>query len=64
MNNSEEEKFLAKILVLSQQGVWTKWGIMTQNTIKWSEIWRNDTGINFLIRTLYDIRPSTVNLHL
>lgn len=37
---------------------------MIPRKVGWSDLWRNELGINFLIRSVYDLLPSPVNLQL
>ena len=47
---------------MRQQGAWTKWESMVKWKIPWSDLWRNEITIRFLIRSVYDILPSPTNL--
>ena len=62
IHRSEEEKRVEKIVGMRQQGAWTKWKSMVKRKITWSDLWRNEFTIRFLIRSVYDILPSPTNL--
>ena len=47
---------------MRQQGAWTKWELMVKRKITWSDLWRNEIAIRFLIRSVYDTLPSPTNL--
>ena len=60
----EEENRMGKMVGLREQGAWTRGESMDNRKIKWSDWWSNDVAVKFLIRSVYDILPSPVNLHL
>lgn len=53
------------MLGLSQQGAWTWWESFLRRKISWSEIWHSDASrIKFLVQSVYDVLPSSANLHI
>ena len=62
----EEEEFRKiKAVTMSHQGAWTKWEGIEEKKISWTELWKSDnTRIQFLIKSVYNVLPSPANLHL
>ena len=59
-----EETWLAKMVGLSQQGVWTRWENYVRRRITWLDLWRSDfSHLRFQIQAVYDVLPSKSNLH-
>ncbi|XP_052268321.1 uncharacterized protein LOC127869705 [Dreissena polymorpha] len=56
---AEEEDRRAKALAMGAQGAWTKW-TTTERKLTWSY---EPLRITFLLRSVYDLLPSTSNLH-
>ena len=61
LRKGEDEIRLTKMVGL-KQGAWTNWNSTMQQIIKWCEIWNDYAIVRFLIRSVYDILPSPVNL--
>ena len=58
-----EETKLAKMVGLSQQGVWTRWENYVRRRITWSDLWNADLSqLRFQIQAVYDLLPSPSNL--
>ena len=54
-----------KMVGLSQQGAWTRWEDVEKKGVTWSDCWRPDfSKIRFLIKSVYDVLPSPMNLHI
>ncbi|XP_019639908.1 PREDICTED: uncharacterized protein LOC109481752 [Branchiostoma belcheri] len=54
-----------KSLAVSQgvQGAWTKWEGVRSRCVKWSDLWKCEPlRIQFLLRSVYDLLPTPVNL--
>ena len=61
----EESKRLAIAMAQPKQGAWTKWENTKDRTIKWSNIKQMERKqLSFLIKSVYDILPTPVNLKL
>ncbi len=61
--NLEQEGRRAKSIEFATQVAWTRWNL-PKRTIIWSELWRLEPFcISFLLRAVYDILPTPVNLH-
>ena len=59
----EDEKRIQKAVQQPQQGQWTNWEHALQRSISWNGIWHMaPLRISFLIRAVYDLLPSNVNL--
>ena len=65
IRKEEEEYRKTKAVAMSHQGAWTKWESIEEKKISWSELWKSDnTRIQFLIKSVYNVLPSPANLHL
>ena len=62
IRRSKEEKRGEKMVGMRQHGAWTKWESMVKRKITWSDLWRNEITIRFLIRSVHDILHSPTNL--
>ena len=62
IRREEEETRRARAVSLSQQGTWTRWNI-PERRLTWQEIWRLEPfRISSLLKSVYDVLPSPVNL--
>ena len=65
IRKEEEEYRKTKAVAMSHQGAWTKWESIEEKKISWSELWKSDnTRIQFLTKSVYNVLPSPANLHL
>ena len=54
---------ISRAVELGKQGLWTRWEL-PQRRIAWSDLWKMDQlRVAFLLRSGYDILPSSANLH-
>jgi hypothetical protein len=61
----EENKRFARAVTLHKQGAWTKWENANDRAISWSNIKHMEPRkLSFLIKAVYDILPTPVNLHI
>ena len=59
----EEEVRSAKAVGMSNQGAWTKWEGVTPRKLSWNEILKKEPlRLHFLLKSVYDLLPSPVNL--
>ena len=60
-----EEVHYCKMVGLSQQGAWTRWEDVEKKWVTWSDCWQPDfSEIRFLIKSVYDVLLSPMNLHI
>lgn len=59
---SVEEIQASRMVSLGQQGAWTRWESTLQSKITWSDFWKYDFHVRFLLQALYDTLPSPANL--
>lgn len=53
-----------RAVVMRQQGTWTRWEQVMEHKTTWNDLWKLDSqSIKFLIMVVYDILPSSSNLH-
>ena len=65
IHDFEESKRLAIAVAQPKQGAWTRWENTKDRTITWSNIKQMEPKqLGFLIKAVYDILPSPVNLKL
>ena len=65
IHHFEESKHLAIAVVQPKQGAWTRWENTKDRTITWSDIKQMEPKqFSFLIKAVYDILPTPVNLKL
>ncbi|GFN94045.1 reverse transcriptase [Plakobranchus ocellatus] len=63
IRNKEDSTRVQKAVQQPQQGQWTNWDIAIQRSLTWNDIWHmTPLRISFLIRSVYDLLPSNVNL--
>ena len=61
----EESKRLAKAVAQPKHGAWTRWDNTKDRIITWSDIKQIQTKqLGFLVKAVYDILPTPVNLKL
>ena len=49
---------------MQKQGSWLRWEGARSRTLTWNDIWRMEgQRISFLLKSVYDVLPSPVNLH-
>ena len=61
----EESKHLDIAVVQPKQGAWIRWENTKDRTIMWSNIKQIEPKqLNFIIKAVYDILPTSVNLKL
>ena len=60
INHFEESKHLAMAVVQPQQGAWTRW----ENPFRTGPSQMESKQLIFLVKAVYDILPSLVNLEL
>ena len=59
----DEDQQKARSTELGKQGAWMKWGL-PERKFTWAKLWRKDQlGILFLLRSVYDTLSSPVQLH-
>ncbi|XP_033750531.1 uncharacterized protein LOC117334822 [Pecten maximus] len=59
----EEEGRKKKAVEMGCQGAWTRWETEERH-LTWKDIWRYQPAqLKFLLRSVYDVLPSPVNLH-
>ena len=60
---NEDSKRVQKVVQQPQQGQWTNWDNALQKSLTWNEIWHMALfRISFVIRSVYDLLPSSTNL--
>ena len=60
---TEEENRQTKLVEIGSQGAWSRWDT-EQRSITWSYIWKYPQfQLQFLLRSVYDVLPTTTNLH-
>ena len=59
-----EEKNRTGKMVGLRQGARTRLESTVNRKVRWSDLWRNDVAIKFLIQSVYETLPNPVNLHL
>ena len=60
---NEDSKRVQKAVQQPQQGQWTNWDNALQKSLTWNEIWHMALlRISFVIRSVYDLLPSSTNL--
>ena len=65
IHHFEESKCLAIAVAQPKQGAWTRWENIKDRTITWSNIKQMEPKqLGFLIKAVYDILPTPVNLKL
>ena len=65
IHDFEESKRLAIAVAQPKQGAWTRWENTKDRTITWSDIKQMEPKqLGFLIKAVYDILPTPVNLKL
>ena len=65
IHHFKESKRLAIGVVQSKQDAWTRWENTKDRTIIWSKIKQMEPKqLGFLIKAVYDILPTPVNLKL
>ena len=65
IHDFEESKRLAIAVAQPKQGAWTRWENTKDRTITWSDIKQMESKqLGFLIKAVYDILPTPVNLKL
>ena len=65
IHDFEESKRLAIAVVQRKQGAWTRWENTKDRTITWSDTKQMEPKqLGFLIKAVYDILPTLVNLKL
>jgi len=61
----EEVKRIATAVGQSKQGAWTRWESAKERVVTWSDIRHMEPKkLSFLIKAVYDILPTPVNLHV
>ena len=59
----EEEGRKVKAVAMATQGAWTRWEAVTPRNLKWGEILKMEPlRLSFLLRSIYDVLPTPVNL--
>ncbi|GFO25715.1 reverse transcriptase [Plakobranchus ocellatus] len=59
----EDSTRVQKAVQQPQQGQWTNWDTAIQRSLTWNDIWHMaPLRIRFLIRSVYDLRPSNAKL--
>ena len=65
IHHLKESKRLVIAVAQPKQGAWTRWGNTKDRTITWSDIKQMEPKqLGFLIKAVYDILPTPVNLKL
>ena len=65
IHHFEESKHLTIAVLQPKQGGWTRWENTKDRTITWSYIMQMDPKqLSFLIKAVYDILPTPVNLKI
>ena len=65
IHDFEESKRLAIAVAQPKQGAWNRWENTKDRTITWSDIKQMEPKqLGFLIKAVYDILPTLVNLKL
>ena len=65
IHDFEESKRLAIAVVQPKQGAWIRWENTKDRTITWSDIKQMEPKhLGFLIKAVYDILPTPVNLKI
>ena len=65
IHHFEESKHVAIAVAQPKQDAWTRWESMKEKTITWSNIKQMEPKqLGFLIKAVYDILPTPVNLKL
>ncbi|XP_035683116.1 uncharacterized protein LOC118420431 [Branchiostoma floridae] len=58
----EEELRRARAVGQGVQGAWTKWEGVRERRIAWKELFREPLKTTFLLKSVYDLLPTAVNL--
>ena len=65
IHHFEESRHLVIAVAQPKQGAWTRWENTKDRTIRWSNIKQMEPKqLDFLIKAVYDILPTPVNLKL
>ena len=65
VRQTEEERRQAQPVGMRQQGAWTSWESARSRQLKWNNIWKMDGyRISVLLRSVYDVLPSPMNLKI